>query len=140
MTSNAVRIWQNCYICKLVNILFILHVGALKSFEKQFCRLVTCKDVLLDRSRTNLCSIPLTLLLTTAFLILNSNKYHICFEIFLPLTFFCVSRNRRCSLQLFLKINVLKNFANFTGNVWRSAPLSKIDSNKGAFLSDLWNF
>ena len=140
MTSNAFRIWQNCYMCKLVNILFILHVGALKSFEKQFCRIVTCKDVLLDRSRTNLCSIALTLLLTIAFLILNSNKYHICFEIFVPLTFFCVSRSRSCRLQLFLKINVLKNFANFTGNVWRSATLLKIDSNKGAFVSDLWNF
>ena len=133
-------------------ILFVFHVETLKSFEKQFCRLVACKDVLLDRSRTNLCSIALTLLSTIAFLILNPHKYHICFQIFPPVTFFSVSRNRSSRLQLFFKINVLKNLANFTRKclcrslflikfqTWMSATSSKTDSSTSVFLSDLWNF
>ena len=36
---------------------------------------------------------------------------------------------------MFLKINVLKNFANFTGkHLFRPATLSKRDSNVGVFL------
>ena len=73
----------------------------------------------------------------------------------LPLLFVIVfwdETNRSSLSQIYFKIGVLKNFANFIRKqqcwslfliklqAWRPATLLKRDSNTGVFLWNLWNF
>ena len=57
------------------------------------------------------------------------------------LLFFNATKSRNSRLQMFFRIGVLKNFANFRGKqVCRPATLLKRDSNTRVFLWNLWNF